>query len=82
MNEPAPPQGMPAKAAVWHAYDRLYEAIQAEDPDPVLFNEGTCGKWDWSRLPGPRAQGSTHVVYEMHAYRWPQPGSAHTMRPA
>ncbi|MCY0386773.1 cellulase family glycosylhydrolase [Robbsia sp. Bb-Pol-6] len=74
INEPAPPQGMPARPAVWHAYDRLYTAIRAVDPDHMIFLEGAFGKWDWSMLPDPRTQGWTNVVYEMHVYRWPQPG--------
>jgi endoglucanase len=66
MNEP---MGAPSKAAVWAAYDALYKAIRAADPDHMLFMEGTFMSWDWDMLPAPSQYGWTNVVYEMHEYQ-------------
>ncbi len=76
MNEPAPPHGMPAKATVWRAYDRLYHAIRTVDPHHMIFIEGAFGNWDWNMLPDPRSRAWTNVVYEMHVYRWPKEGES------
>ena len=56
--------------AVWTAYDTLYLAIRAIDPDHIIFIEGTFGNWNWSMLPPPSTYGWTNVVYEMHEYQY------------
>ena len=64
------PQGTPNSTAVWSAYDALYQAIRAIDPDHIIFIQGTWGNWDWSMLPAPGYYGWSNIVYEMHEYQW------------
>ncbi len=64
------PQGAPDSNSVWSAYDGLYQAIRAVDPDHIIFMEGTWGNWDWSMLPDPAMFGWQNVAYEMHEYQW------------
>ncbi|HTI72272.1 MAG TPA: cellulase family glycosylhydrolase [Candidatus Limnocylindria bacterium] len=64
------PSGAPSTSAVWSAYNSLYKAIRAVDPDHVIFMEGTFGNWNWSMLPNPATYKWTNIVYEMHEYQW------------
>lgn len=64
------PNGAPSSSAVWNAYNSLYQAIRAVDPDHMIFMEGTWGAWNWSMLPPPSTFGWSNVVYEMHEYQW------------
>ncbi len=70
------PQGAPSSNAVWAAYNSLYLAIRAIDPDHIIFMEGTWGSWDWSMLPNPAVFGWQNVVYELHEYQWGFSGDA------
>ena len=69
MNEPV---GAPNLTALRTAYNNLYQAIRAVDPDHIIFIEGTWAgqglNWEWNVLPPPTTYGWNNVVYEMHAY--------------
>ena len=67
MNEP---DGAPSTAAVWNAYNGLYQSIRSADAGHMLIMEGTFGNWDWSMLPAPSAYGWTNIAYEMHEYQY------------
>ncbi len=70
------PQGAPSSNAFWAAYNSLYLAIRAIDPDHIILMEGTWGSWNWSMLPNPAVFGWQNVVYEMHEYQWGDSGDA------
>jgi endoglucanase len=67
MNEPV---DAPGKHHVWDAYNQLYSAIRANDPDHMIILEGTFGDWDWSMLPPPDEYAWKNVMYQMHEYEW------------
>jgi aryl-phospho-beta-D-glucosidase BglC (GH1 family) len=67
INEPI---GTPNSAAVWSAYNTLYQAIRAIDADHIIVMQGTWGNWDWDMLPNPSTYGWTNIMYEMHEYQW------------
>ena len=80
MNEPI---GAPSQAALWAAYNSLYQTVRAADPNHIIVMEGawsgtgTGGQqlnWQWDVLPPPAQFGWTNVVYSMHAY----PGGSDT----
>ncbi len=80
INEPV---GAPTQAAIWAAYNSLYQTVRAADPDHIIVMEGawsgtgTSGQqlnWQWDVLPPPTQFGWTNVVYSMHAY----PGGSDT----
>jgi aryl-phospho-beta-D-glucosidase BglC (GH1 family) len=80
INEPI---GAPTQAAIWSAYNSLYQTVRAADPNHIIVMEGawsgtgTSGQqlnWQWDVLPPPAQYGWTNVVYSMHAY----PGGAPT----
>lgn len=77
MNEP---QGAADSAAVWSAYNSLYQAIRAIDPDHIIFMEGTFGSWTWSMLPDPGLYGWSNVVYELHEYQWNSTGDSNGVK--
>ncbi len=67
MNEP---YSAPGTAAVWAAYNSLYNAIRVVDKNHVIIMEGTFGSWNWSMLPNPASYGWTNIVYSMHEYQY------------
>jgi hypothetical protein len=80
INEPV---GAPSQAAIWTAYNSLYQTVRSVDPNHIIVMEGcwsgtgTGGKqlnWQWDVLPPPTQYGWTNVVYSMHAY----PGGSDT----
>jgi aryl-phospho-beta-D-glucosidase BglC (GH1 family) len=46
-------------------YNRLYQAIRAQDPDHLVIMEAA---WDWNQLVPPSTYGWTNVAYELHYY--------------
>ena len=71
------PSGAPTQAAIWAAYNSLYQTVRAVDPTHMLIMEGTWSgtgtsgqslNWQWDVLPPPTHFGWTNVVYSMHAY--------------
>lgn len=64
------PMGAPSSAAVWTAYNNLYNSVRSADPDHIIFMEGAYGSWNWSMLPNPAQYGWKNVVYEMHEYQY------------
>ncbi|HXR48582.1 MAG TPA: cellulase family glycosylhydrolase [Candidatus Limnocylindrales bacterium] len=64
------PTGAPNTAAVWTAYNSLYDVIRSVDPGHIIIMEGTFGSWNWSMLPSPSLYGWTNVAYSMHEYQW------------
>jgi aryl-phospho-beta-D-glucosidase BglC (GH1 family) len=80
INEPV---GAPSQAAIWTAYNSLYQTVRSVDPNHMIVMEGcwsgtgTGGQqlnWQWDILPPPTQYGWTNVVYSMHAY----PGGSDT----
>ena len=76
------PFGAPNQAALWTAYNDLYQTIRAVDPNHIIVMEGcwsgtgTNGRqlnWQWDVLPSPKQYGWTNVVYSMHAYPGGEP---------
>jgi endoglucanase len=74
INEPV---GAPSQAAIWTAYNSLYQTVRTVDPNHIIVMEGcwsgtgTSGQqlnWQWDVLPPPAQYGWTNVVYSMHAY--------------
>lgn len=53
LNEPTSPCGIPARQAVWIAYDRLYRAGRTADPDHMISLDDTFDSWSLDML-GPR----------------------------
>jgi endoglucanase len=77
------PSGAPSQAALWSAYNSLYQTIRAVDHNHIIVMEGCWSgtgaggvqlNWQWDVLPPPTQYGWTNVVYSMHAY----PGGAPT----
>jgi endoglucanase len=64
------PDDAPSTAAVWAAYNNLYNTVRAADPNHICIMEGTFGSWDWSMLPAPSVYGWTNIVYSMHEYQF------------
>jgi aryl-phospho-beta-D-glucosidase BglC (GH1 family) len=64
------PDDAPNNAAVWAAYNSLYNTVRAADPNHIVIMEGTFGSWDWSMLPAPSVYGWTNIVYSMHEYQF------------
>ena len=64
------PDNAPSTAAVWAAYNSLYDTVRAADPNHIVIMEGTFGNWDWSMLPAPSVYGWTNIVYSMHEYQF------------
>ncbi|MGH8023290.1 MAG: glycoside hydrolase family 5 protein [Limisphaerales bacterium] len=64
------PDGAPNAAAVLAAYNGLYDAIRAVDPNHIIIMEGAFGSWNWSMLPDPAAYGWTNIIYSMHEYQY------------
>lgn len=64
------PDDAPGTAAVWSAYNGLYNTIRAVDTNHIIIMEGTFGSWDWSMLPDPATYGWTNIVYSMHEYQY------------
>lgn len=64
------PDGAPNTAAVWTAYNGLYNTIRAVDTNHILIMEGTFGSWNWSMLPAPSTYGWTNIAYSMHEYEY------------
>jgi aryl-phospho-beta-D-glucosidase BglC (GH1 family) len=71
------PFGAPTQAAIWTAYNSLYQTVRSVDPNHMIVMEGcwsgtgTGGRqlnWQWDVLPPPTQYGWTNVVYSMHAY--------------
>ncbi len=66
------PYGAPTQAAIWTAYNSLYQTVRAVDPDHIIIMQGTWAgnglNWEWNVLPPPTQYGWTNVVYSMHAY--------------
>lgn len=48
-------------------YDRIYEAIRAEDPTRMIIMESV---WEPLNLPSPEDYDWENVVYEYHHYNW------------
>ena len=67
INEPV---GAPNPSAVWSAYDSLYHAIRAVDPQHLIIMEGAFGSWNWSMLPNPATYCWANVAYSMHEYQY------------
>jgi aryl-phospho-beta-D-glucosidase BglC (GH1 family) len=67
INEPI---GASNSSAVWSAYDSLYRAIRAVDPQRLIIMEGAFGSWNWSMLPNPKTYGWANVAYSMHEYKF------------
>ncbi len=71
LNEPDnPPNTSALSPDVIGAYNRLYSAVRAVDPQHIAIIEGTWGSWDWSMLPNPASEGWSNVVYSMHEYQF------------
>ncbi len=64
------PDDAPSNAAVWAAYNSLYNTVRAADSNHIVIMEGTFGSWDWSMLPAPSVYGWTNIVYSMHEYQF------------
>lgn len=47
------------------AYDTLYRAVRAVDPDHVISFEGV---WSTTVLPDPREKGYENLLYQLHLY--------------
>lgn len=71
------PFGAPTQAAIWTAYNSLYQTIRAVDQNHIIVMEGTWSgtgtggqqlNWQWDVLPPPTQYGWTNVIYSMHAY--------------
>lgn len=66
------PFGAPNQAALWTAYNNLYQTVRAADPDHIIIVEGTWSgsglNWEWNVLPAPTHYGWTNIIYSMHAY--------------
>ena len=51
----------------WDVFDRIYDAIRAENDNHVITMEGA---WTFSNLPNPQEYGWENVQYEYHLYNY------------
>lgn len=67
LNEPTYTGTLRTTAECWDVFDRIYDAIRANEDRHVVTMEG-C--WDFSVLPDPARFGWENVMYEYHWYNW------------
>lgn len=51
----------------WNAFNDIYKAIRAEDPDRIVIIESVWETWN---LPSPALYGWENVIYSYHNYCW------------
>ena len=67
LNEPTYTGTLRTTQECWAVFDRIYDAIRANEDLHVVTMEG-C--WDFSVLPDPESYGWENVMYEYHWYNW------------
>lgn len=76
LNEPGEHAGTTGRRH-WDVFDRLYDAVRAEDTDRIVIFEA-C--WDAVNLPRPETYGWENCMYSYHQYAGTENGTSVTVQ--